>query len=69
MNVTALLLPPDDPDAPPARRITVIANQLSGMVKAGELKALPEDTRRALATLPICLLDIAGVVDALERRR
>lgn len=62
-DVTAALdFPPDDPDAEPHARITAIARSLGGMLAAGELDALPDDTRRIMDELPLCLIGIAGDV-------
>ena len=36
------------------------------MLAAGELDALPDDTRRLLTQLPVVLLDIAGDVRVLR---
>lgn len=63
----ALFFPPDDPEAAPDRRLTVMAEQLAGMANAGELNALADDTRRAFADMQMVLLDIAGAV-RLPRR-
>jgi len=56
----AMCLPPDNPDATPERRIRVIAEQIGAMNAAGELDALPRDTRASLASLPLVLFGIAG---------
>ncbi len=48
----------------PHLRLKAIAEQLQGMVTAGELEALPADTQRTLGVLPMLLLDISGEVFA-----
>jgi len=57
---------PDDPGDHPDIRATRCAEQLAGMLAAGELNALPDDTRRLIAQLPMVLLDIAGDVRVLR---
>jgi hypothetical protein len=43
-----------------------MAEQLAGMLAAGELGALPPDTRAILAQMPMALLDMAGDVRVLR---
>jgi hypothetical protein len=57
---------PDDPADHPDIRATRCAEQLAGMLAAGEMDALPDDTRRMIAQLPLVLLDIAGDVRVLR---
>jgi len=57
---------PDDPADHPDIRAVRCAEQLAGMLAAGELDALPDDTRRLLTQLPMVLLDIAGDVRVLR---
>lgn len=61
----ALALPDDPVDHPDIRAVRC-AEQLAGMLAAGELDALPDDTRRMIAQLPMVLLDIAGDVRVLR---
>lgn len=56
-----------DDTAPPDRRIHAIGTELERMKQAGELDALPEDTRRRLGVMPMMLLSVAG--DVFEMRR
>lgn len=57
---------PDNPDDHPDIRATRMAEQLAGMLAAGELDALPDDTRAILAQMPMALLDMAGNVRVLR---
>ena len=57
---------PDDPADHPDLRAVRCAEQLAGMLAAGELDALPADTRRLIAQLPMVMLDIAGDVRVLR---
>lgn len=60
MATYAVTTPPDDPFNSPHRRLVAIAEQISGMLNAGEMDDLPLGTRGALAALPETLMDIAG---------
>jgi len=66
MSAHTYLNHPDDPDDHPDIRAVRCAEQLAGMLAAGELDALPDDTRRVIAQLPMVLLDIAGDVRVLR---
>jgi len=66
MNAHTYLNHPDDPADHPDIRAVRCAEQLAGMLAAGELDALPNDTRRLIAQLPMVLLDIAGDVRMLR---
>ena len=57
---------PDDPADHPDLRAVRCAEQLAGMLAAGELDALPADTRRLIAQLPMVMLDIAGDVRVMR---
>ena len=57
----------DDPDALPDVRIRRIAEQLAGMINAGELKKPSDATLATLAMLPMVMLDIAGDVGVLVK--
>jgi len=66
MSAHTYLNHPDDPADHPDIRATRCAEHLAGMLAAGELDALPDDTRRVIAQLPLVLLDIAGDVRVLR---
>jgi hypothetical protein len=66
MSAHTYLSHPDDPADHPDIRAVRCAEQLAGMLAAGELDALPDDTRRLIAQLPLVLLDIAGDVRMLR---
>lgn len=57
---------PDDPADHPDIRATRMAEQLAGMLAAGELDSLSPDTRAILAQMPMALLDVAGDVRVLR---
>lgn len=59
---TAALLIHDDDETSPAYRLRRCADQLAAMSAAGELDALPDDTRGLIDQLPLIMLDIAGQV-------
>ena len=53
-----------DDAAEPDQRLRVIAEQLAGMIDAGEIAGTDDDARRALAMLPMLLRDIVVEVYA-----
>jgi len=55
---------PFDDAAEPDQRIKAIAEQLHGMLAAGELENPSSETLRTMAMLPMLLLDISGEVYA-----
>jgi hypothetical protein len=62
-HVTAALnVAPDDCDEPPHRRLVRIAEQVAGMVEAGEFDRATPATGFAMAALSQTLMDIAGKI-------
>ena len=57
----------DDPALPLSRQLDTAARQLSAMHNAGELAALPDDTRVTLAALALFLMGAADRVRDMEQ--